>query len=113
MDVLLDNNLEEESFKDVEYGKLGKRLGAVLIDSFILILVSIICSVLIALKLMHFDIVSFVTVLYLGYFLFMETRYGAAIGKQVMKLRVVEEGTKKAGFKAILIRNSPGIVYIH
>lgn len=90
-----------------KYGSLLKRFGARILDGLIIgIPVAIVFAVL------GFDTGTFLygvvsSLLYFGYFVFLETTRGATFGKAVLGMRVAgEDGRSPVSTEASAIRNS-------
>jgi len=105
-----DFNSRQKNKQQITYGGFWIRLGALFIDGLITLIVVIPITFYNIGKLKSIPlliVVSLISMLYKPTFEFL---YGATPGKMALKLRVVNTDFGKADFKAIFLRNVPGII---
>jgi uncharacterized RDD family membrane protein YckC len=107
---VIDQPFVQSSQTGVKYGGFWVRLGALIIDGLILAPVTF--------GITYFNITTWksplllvvLTLISLAYKPFMESTYGATLGKMAFKLKVLNLNFEKASLQEILLRNIFNIV---
>jgi uncharacterized RDD family membrane protein YckC len=104
-DDILDFNYDEgiES-RPIEYASFWTRVGASLLDTLILLPVAFlnIYNILDFKQLPLYVLLGFVPLVYK---VFMEFKYGATLGKMIVKVKVINEEEESVSFEQAIVRN--------
>ena len=110
MEEILDQpSYYQEEDEPVKYAGFWTRTGAALID----MLVMTPAALLLYYTMMHLKylpLVLFVTILQMLYKPYMESVYGATIGKMAMRIRVLEHSGRTIDLTQSIFRNLPWII---
>ena len=104
-DDILDFNYGEDNEKrQLEYASFWTRVGASLLDTLILLPVAVlnIYNILDFKQLPLYVLLGFVALIYK---VFMEFKYGATLGKMIVKIQVINEEEEPISFEQAIVRN--------
>lgn len=112
-ELLETENTTEEN---VEFAKFWSRAGAYVLDGFIIGTPTLILNALNIANFKSFLIYLPVAVIGIFYKPFMESKYGATLGKMALNLKVTDQNFNRINFKQSLMRSIilvfPGILFI-
>jgi len=98
-----------------KYVTLGKRFGALIIDSILLAIVNAVFSfVLIFLtdtnSILQFIISALTNLIYVFYFILLHAYYGQTIGKIIFRVKVVDDSESPINFGQSVLRSMPQLI---
>jgi uncharacterized RDD family membrane protein YckC len=97
-----------------KYETLGRRFGALILDSLILIPVNLVVSFLTVLMSWSPGILTVSSalggVISVSYYILMHYQYGQTLGKMVMKVKVLDDSEGAINFGQAVIRSLPQLI---
>ena len=107
---------ENSEDQNVEFVKFWTRAGAYILDGLIIGSITICINLLNISQAKSFLLYLLIALLTALYKPFMESKYGATLGKMIFKIKVTDFNFNKISFKKSLIRSAilifPGLLYI-
>jgi uncharacterized RDD family membrane protein YckC len=109
-------NTENQTEKSVEYATFWSRAGAYILDGIIVAAVTLFINAINIANFKSFLIYLPVAIIAIFYKPFMESKYGATIGKMALQLKVTDQSFNKIDFKQSMLRSIilifPAILFV-